>query len=405
MYPGRRPLEATIFENAWQYMKLYSARADEAGMPTPSHARWMLEGIGAADPRRFPMGRGAKPLCSVWRNRLLGYVEARIRIYVSLYVEAICRNANAREAYQSLRAVYARVSAAGGELALYDYDGYDHVKAGASLAAVMSNPNRKMGHAFVLACLLEGILPEVVREAAELASIGPLTARDLPADIAPLRETELLAAVDGSELVGGAVVYHRPEFLNNMADRYFALFQPGGAAKIPWERRGLTMYGKECKEGHDTAFFGDAGTSYRYTGKDHAPLPWETDPTGALRELLEIVRLVDGQPYNFCLMNLYGPEDSIGRHSDDERDLVPGSSIFSVSLGRARLFEMEPRLNGGGLKRAAVRVRLAHGSAIVMAGLTQRAYKHFVDPEKMRASKAGGPTVRVNLTFRCVVPR
>lgn len=398
---GTRALTARRMENAWQYTKLYADHAttgNKDAAPTAAHVRWMLEGIRADEPRRYPMGREAKPLYSIWRNHRVGYVEARLLIYVPLYVEAICRSPAARQAYRRLRALYERTAAGGKTLALFDFDGYDHVKARKPLEEVAADPVKKMGHAFVLAALLEDRLVDVVRNAAELAGLDPIAPRDLPVDLAPMREMEQLPG-----LIGGAVVYYRPEFLNHNADRYFDLFVPGGGARVPWERRLLTMFGKEVQERHDTAFFGDPGTSYRYTGKNHTPLPWETDPTGTLTEILEVVRLVTEKPFNFLLMNLYGPDDSIGKHSDDERDLVEGAGIFSVSLGRVRRFCMEPK-GGTGARGKIVSQRLAHGSALWMAGLTQKAYKHYVDPEKMRPGEAG-PELRVNLTFRCVVVR
>ncbi|KKL81083.1 hypothetical protein LCGC14_1998340 [marine sediment metagenome] len=41
-----------------------------------------------------------------------------------------------------------------------DYDAYDHIKMGMSLHNVINNPNQIMGHAFVLAMILEGKLEE-----------------------------------------------------------------------------------------------------------------------------------------------------------------------------------------------------------------------------------------------------
>jgi alkylated DNA repair dioxygenase AlkB len=392
VYPGRTGIKSILMENGYQYMKLYSDRTDDAGYPTLDHARWMLEGIRATEPRRFPMGRGAKPICSVWRNRLIGYVESRLYIYIPLYVEAICRNADARAAFLALRDMHRRTSEAGVTLAIYDYDGYDHVKLGRSLVQVAADPYKKMGHAFVLAAMLEDKLLATVREAAAFASLPIPGVADLPPDIASPRSSELMAG-----LIGGAKVYYRAEFLNCMAQRYFESFRPGGPSNIPWNRGKLMMYGRECNEGHQTAYFGDKGTSYFYSGFSHEPAPWSTDPTGALAELLAIVRMVTGESYNFCLMNLYEPSDSIGAHSDDERDLVRDSSIFSVSLGCARVFELIPKGGGG----ASHSKRLAHGSAIIMAGLTQVAYKHRVEAEK-RLSQTDGEHLRVNLTFRCV---
>jgi hypothetical protein len=45
-----------------------------------------------------------------------------------------------------------------GEVAFWDFDGYDHVSLGMSLADVLHCEERKMGHAFVLAMMLEGLI-------------------------------------------------------------------------------------------------------------------------------------------------------------------------------------------------------------------------------------------------------
>jgi len=388
--PGKKALEALRMENGYQFTKLYQLHATRDGAPMEDHARWLLDGIYDDKPHRFPMGRGKKPLGAVWRNRIIGYVEARLRIYIPTYVEAICRDSDAFAAYVQLRELHARTSAAGQELALYDYDGYDHVKKQTTLASVAANDKKKMGHAFVLAALLENRLQEVVHSAAAIAGID-LPLCDLPTDLSPLSENERLP-----NLIGGAVIYHREEFLNHMADRYFDLFIPGGAANIPWERTKVLMMGREVYQKRDTAFFGDPGTSFRYSGRKHNARPWSDDPSGAVLEIVRIVRHVTGKHFNICLMNLYHPEDSIGEHSDDMRDLDEDSGIFSVSLGCTRTFKLNPR-NGGGAG-SPQSVELNHGSGVWMVGLTQRAYKHRVDPEKYTGT---GPELRVNLTFRC----
>jgi alkylated DNA repair dioxygenase AlkB len=370
-------------ENAWRAMLLYAADADENGSPTVAHARRLCEltESGAAE---TPEARGAEPLCAIWRNRRLGAAEARLLIYIPLCVEALCRDPAAREAYRILRARAARSGSC--------------PSSGVSLEEAVAALGWEMEPGPVVAALLGDRLLEAVYDAAAAAGLEAPAPRDLPPDLSPLKEAETLPG-----LIGGAVVYHRTVFLNRLADRYFELFRPGGAAEIPWERRTIMMFGRPCKEAHDTAYFGDLGTTYRYSGADHTPLPWTADPTGALAELLALVRLVTGRPFNFVLMNLYTPKDSIGVHSDDERDLVEGSPIFSISLGRARRFHLEAK-GGSGARGRPVSLLLAHGSALVMAGFTQKAYKHSVPPETPRDRALAGrsPAARVNLTFRCV---
>lgn len=231
VYAGSRALDARRMENGWQYTKLYEEHSDCAA-PTKAHARWLLDGIRANSACRFPMGRGAKPLCAIWRNRTIGYVEARLLIYIPMYVEAMCRDRNAFRAFEALRALHARCSAAGRELALFDFDGYDHVRRNDTLATVIANGNKKMGHAFVLAALLEGQLIPTINAAAELAGLEPPSSRDLPPDLRAIREEEQLP-----RLVGGAIVYYRHEFLNRLSDRCFGALVPFVA--LPAEHHNL----------------------------------------------------------------------------------------------------------------------------------------------------------------------
>jgi hypothetical protein len=45
---------------------------------------------------------------------------------------------------------------AGDTLYLWDFDGYNHKDCGLSFDQVINDPNHKMGHAFVIAMMLEG---------------------------------------------------------------------------------------------------------------------------------------------------------------------------------------------------------------------------------------------------------
>lgn len=144
LYGGHR---AHNVENGWQYSKLYQQHADQDGNPTPEYFEWAA--AGWANPRavRYPMGKGVKPLCSLWDGRRLTYVEARRAVYCPLYAAAVVGTA----AFGRLTEEYS----AKGEVWLWDFDGYDHVGEGMSFADVLGCENRKMGHSFVLAMLLE----------------------------------------------------------------------------------------------------------------------------------------------------------------------------------------------------------------------------------------------------------
>jgi len=84
----------------------------------------------------------------------------------------------------------------------------------------------------------------------------------------------------------------------------------------------------------------------------------------------------------------------MGWHSDDEPELGSQPVIASVSLGGARRFLLKHRQHPA-LRSA---FDLPHGSLLVMAGDTQRHYRHALP----RTAKPVGP--RINLTFRWIDP-
>jgi hypothetical protein len=135
-------------ENAWQYAKVYQ-RHDDGGVPSGGYWDWAFSGWCKQRADRYPMGKGAVPRYSWWNGQALGYVEARKRIYVPLYARAV----RATGLLDWLKAW-----AAHGDLTLQDYDAYNHHALGMSWEDVLNDPSRKMGHGFVLAMLIEGVL-------------------------------------------------------------------------------------------------------------------------------------------------------------------------------------------------------------------------------------------------------
>jgi hypothetical protein len=134
-------------ENAWQYSKVYKCHLDDEGNPSEEWYSWAKAGWDKKKADRYPMGRGAKPEYSWWEDSKLGYVDARKKIYAPLYAELVEQT----KAYEKLKQMYEKE----GELVLLDYDAYDHNKLGFSYTDVINCEHRKMGHAFVLAMMLD----------------------------------------------------------------------------------------------------------------------------------------------------------------------------------------------------------------------------------------------------------
>ena len=132
-------------ENAWQFAKVYEEHADANGNPTQAYWDWAIKGWNSERAYRYPMGRGRKPLYSLWGGEKLGYVEARKRIYAPLYARAVVKT----HAYGVLHEMNVTHN---GLIILRDWDGYD--RGDHTLTQVLNDPHRKMGHAFVLEMLL-----------------------------------------------------------------------------------------------------------------------------------------------------------------------------------------------------------------------------------------------------------
>src|SRR5271166_4140457 len=97
-YSGLSPflLDATKygsknFENLWQFSKVYPGFAGQGNFPSSKFLAWREKGFEDPIARRYPMGKGAKPLYSIWWNpktlkwEKLDYISARKTIYVPLY--------------------------------------------------------------------------------------------------------------------------------------------------------------------------------------------------------------------------------------------------------------------------------------------------------------------------------
>ena len=140
----------------------------------------------------------------------------------------------------------------------------------------------------------------------------------------------------------------------------------------------------------ETPWHGDPGTRYTYSGITLDTCPW----TPLLARLRQDIEAITGYCYNSVLLNLYRDQhDSVGWHSDNERELGRAPVIASLSLGATRSFRLRHRER----LHAPLTISLTDGSLLLMAGETQRNWQHAVPKE----TREKGP--RINLTFRRIV--
>jgi hypothetical protein len=137
-------------ENAWQYSKVYGNHIDENNEPTEKYFEWAQNGWSRTFADRYPMGKGAKPQFSLWDGQKLSYIEARKKIYIPLYAEAVRKT----EAFEVLKDLYDKSEV----LVLQDFDAHNVDLFKTDLEKLISNDTLKVGHAYVLGMMLKGDL-------------------------------------------------------------------------------------------------------------------------------------------------------------------------------------------------------------------------------------------------------
>lgn len=159
---------------------------------------------------------------------------------------------------------------------------------------------------------------------------------------------------------------------------------------INWMETKIIVYGKEHDTPRLTAWYGNAGTDYTYSGLKMNPFPWT-------RDLLFIKEKTDketGVNFNSVLLNLYRTgKDSVGWHRDNEKEFGINPVIASVSFGETRPFHLKHKFKKDIEK---VIIPLTHGSLLIMKGTTQHYWEHQIP----KTTKDISP--RINLTFRII---
>ena len=155
---------------------------------------------------------------------------------------------------------------------------------------------------------------------------------------------------------------------------------------INWENERVVMFGKEIITKRKVAFYSDNSIAYRYSSKTKIGLPWN-DTLIALKNIAESITK---ETYNACLLNLYhNGEESMGWHSDNEKEIVANSSIASLSIGAARKFSFKHKVT-----KETISIQLENGSLLEMKGTIQSNWWHSLPKSKKITDS------RINLTFR-----
>lgn len=189
---------------------------------------------------------------------------------------------------------------------------------------------------------------------------------------------------DFSPSIPDGDVNYYPSFLStNEADILYAKL----LATTPWQKDSITVYGKTYDQPRLTSLHALNNRPYSYSNIIMQPNPMST----VLKNLLHKIERKTKYSFNAVLLNLYrGGKDSNGWHADNEKELGVDPAIASISLGQERFFHLKHRT----VKEERFKLKLAHGSLLLMSGALQHHWLHQI-PKTSRPLQP-----RINLTFR-----
>jgi alkylated DNA repair dioxygenase AlkB len=158
---------------------------------------------------------------------------------------------------------------------------------------------------------------------------------------------------------------------------------------LNWETGFIKIFGKTHQIPRLQAWHADDGINYTYSGKKLQRHDWNN----TLLEIKKIIESITSFKFNSVLANLYRDgNDSMGLHSDDEKELGKNPVIASLSLGESRDIYFKHKKN-----KSSLVISQTSGQLLVMRGRTQEYWKHEIKKTK----KFKKP--RINLTFRNII--
>ena len=184
-----------------------------------------------------------------------------------------------------------------------------------------------------------------------------------------------------------ADITYYPNFLTTeLADSFLAIF----LKELQWEQFDIKIFGKVIPQPRLTALYAINTQPYSYSNLTLHPNSYTTELEIISNKLFKLT----GIRFTHCLANLYRDgNDSMGWHSDDEKELGQNPVIASISFGAERKFQLKHKE----LKDKKMEIPLEHGSLLIMKGETQHYWKHQLPKTK----KIDSP--RINLTFRTIL--
>ena len=158
---------------------------------------------------------------------------------------------------------------------------------------------------------------------------------------------------------------------------------------IDWKSDEVFIFGKHHITKRKTAWYAEDGINYTYSNSTKTAINF----TEELLALKSLAQQITKTIFNACLLNLYHDgNEGMGWHSDNEKSIVPNSTIASFSFGAERKFLLKHKTN-----KHTVSILLQNASLLLMKENTQTHWLHSL-PKSKKITEA-----RINLTFRTMV--
>ncbi|MDB4850712.1 alpha-ketoglutarate-dependent dioxygenase AlkB [Gammaproteobacteria bacterium] len=160
-------------------------------------------------------------------------------------------------------------------------------------------------------------------------------------------------------------------------------------SKLPWESMMIKIFGRDTKIPRLQCWIGDEGCEYSYSGKQLSRQIWNQDLIMIRKKIYQELKI----DFNSVLANYYRDgKDSMGWHSDNEKELGPNPTIASISFGSERDLVFRNKIT-----KETLTIPQTNGCLILIDGETQRNWQHSIK----KTQKLIGP--RINLTFRNII--
>ena len=172
----------------------------------------------------------------------------------------------------------------------------------------------------------------------------------------------------------------------NIACEPFVLLEDAPFSKFSVSDLEFTTEFTHQLESRSIAYYGD--TSYSYGNIHHSPRLFSDN--AYLCKILSYLTIVlpDAQ-FNSALVHRYVDGNQfIKHHSDNEAEIVEGSTIITISLGSTRCMEFKKKCDG-----TLTTVNPSHGDVLLMTKNSQKFFSHSITPEEDTG-------IRLSITLR-----